>query len=709
MTLTTLSRWCFGTLMVAMLATPALAAPRVEVNLSGVWRFTPDYLNHGESIGWNAPGLDDSLWDSVEVPHIWDLEPRYQFTGPAWYRRTFLAPAMKQGENARLHFGAVFYKSKVWLNGILLGEHEGGYTAFDMDTLDALKPGSENLLVVWVDNSWSTETIPGARSGNRTTDATYPWWNYGGIKKPVVLEITPAVYVTNQKIAAMPDLAAGTARVSIKVWVRNTSPAALERTVRVRVRRPGAWDPAGGGQASIRVGPNATSTVEIALDLPAAAVSLWDYDHPNLYESLAELVEPGGATVSDRQMAHFGIRKLEIRDSRLLLNGEPVSFGGANRSADDPKYGSMETGAVIDRDLSMMKTANMGLARILHYPPSQTLLDWADEHGFLLIAEAGNWGLPPQRMASESLRANWRHQTREMMEQGWNHPSIIAWSTGNEYQSDTPEGFRWTKDMMAFIRTLDQTRFTTFISLGGKVFSKVKPEENSFHLADFLCVNIYGNEGLGRSMETLSANWPGKPVLISEFGWRADSSPSEHWRAQQFREAMKILRRYPFVIGASVWTFNDYHSRFPGTNPDGYRRWGLVTPERTPRESYFALREEFSPAVIQNVEIDHKPTGLLATFAVRVKVGARSDFPSRTLRDHELVLSLVAADGTVRKSFRQPLPVLKPGAETEVVMPVSPFDLSGVPNVKVEVRQPTGFVSVDKVLPVQVEEPGSGR
>lgn len=688
-------RFCSVLLFAAMACS---GQARQRLDLSGRWLFFPDYPAKGEQNGWHKPGIDESTWDAVEVPHIWNLEPRYDYTGPAWYRRTFRAPELQPGRQARLLFGAVFYKSKVWLNGTLLGEHEGGYTAFDLDATSALKPGADNLLVVMTDNSWNTETIPGSRIGGSPRDFTYPWWNYGGIKKPVYLEITPPVYVSNQKIVASPDLAAGTASVQVKAWIRNKGASAIQSPVRLRVRRPGAWDSMA-AETTVRLAAGTTGVAEFTLNLPASQVALWDFDRPNLYESL---VEVSGAEGS--HLARFGIRKVEVREARLLLNGEAVSFGGANRSADHPKFGSMENHEVIEQDLAMMKTANMGLARILHYPPSQTLLDWADEHGFLLIAEAGNWGFTPLEMDSESLRANWKRQTREMIEQSWNHPSVIAWSAGNEYQSDTPSGVRWTRDMIGFMRSLDDSRLTTFISLGGKVFSKVKPEENSFHYADILCANIYGNGSLARAMETLHTTWPEKPVLISEFGWREDAASSEQWRAAQFREAMAILRKYPFVIGASVWSWNDYRSRHYGTNSDGYRHWGLVTPDRKPRDTYFALREEFSPAVFKEVRIDRKPQGLSASFAVRVQLQGRPDFPSRILRDHQLVLHLVEKDGSIRRSISSPVPDLRPGGQVEISIPVSPFDISAVPRIRVELRQPGGFVSLERTLPVKSEE-----
>ncbi len=667
---------------------------RFRVELGGLWKFFPDFPGKGESFGWQNADLDETQWDTVEAPHIWSLEPRYEHTGAAWYRRRFTAPVLKPGQHARFLFGAVFYKSKVWLNGTLLGEHEGGYTAFEFDAGSALKPGAENVLVVMADNSWSAETIPGARVGPAPQALTYPWWNYGGIKKPVYLEISDSVYVANQKIAAMPDLSAGTASVSVKVWVRNTTGATVERKLRVRVRRPGAWDPAAAGETAVRIPPKSTASVELPLRIAAGQLALWDFDHPNLCQSLVEI--DGG----DSHLTRFGIRKLEVRDSKLFLNGEAVSFGGANRSADHPRFGSMETQAVIDEDLGMMKTANMGLARILHHPCSQTLLDWADEHGFLIIAEAGNWGLKALEMDSEIIRENWKRQAREMIEQSWNHPSIIAWSAGNEYESDSPSGVRWTRDMIAFMRALDDSRMTTFVSLGGKVFSTVKPEENSFHYADILCANIYGNAGLARSLETLHANWPGKPVLISEFGWREDTAPSEEWRAQQFRDAIAILRKYPFVIGASVWSWNDYRSRHYGTNPDGYRHWGLVDPNRKPRGAYHALREEFSPVVISAATLERRPQGLSAAYTVNVELSGRPDFPSRVLRDHEIVVTLKQKDGAVRKVLVHALPILRPGEKAAVVLPVSPFDIAASSSLIVSVRQPTGFISVEKPVPI---------
>jgi beta-glucuronidase len=677
----------------------AQAAPRRSMDLSGEWKFFPDYLRSGETTGWWTEKLDDSAWDTVDVPHIWNLDPRYEHTGLAWYRRKFAAPAAGQASHARLRFEAVFYKCKVWLNGTLLGEHEGGYTAFDLDAGHALRPGAENVLAILVDNSWSTETVPGARGGERLSDQTYPWWNYGGLKKPVYLEFLPVSHITGLKIHAVPDLAAGTAEVNVRVSLRNTGTAPLNAPVRLQVRRPGEWSTAS-ASASVRVPAGGRVQAELRLTLPAP-VALWDVDRPRLYEAHVELA---GGAAPDALTSRFGVRKLEVRDSRLMLNGEPVSLGGANRVADHPRYGSMENHAVIEQDMPLMKSANLGLSRILHYPPSQALLDWCDEHGFLLIAEPGGWGLKNGNMESEKLRATWKTQAKEMLEQSWNHPSVIGWSVGNEYESDTPSGVRWTRDMAAFVRALDDTRFITFASLGGKISSPVKPEENSFHYVDLLSVNIYGSGGLARAMETLAKNWPGKPVIVTEFGWREDSSASEESRGREFRNAISILRRYPFVTGASVWTFNDYRSRHPGTNSDGLRRWGMVTYAREPRPVYHVIREEFSPATLSGLRVEHKPQGFAATYTLHLTLEGRAVFPSRVLRDHSLVVTLRERGKAAPRRIERPVPELKPGDRLTLAIPLPAFDAAASETVQVEFLQPGGFVSLERILPVRADQ-----
>ncbi len=112
---------------------------RERISLDGAWRFAIDPIRRGEADGFATVAYDQANhWDQVEVPHVWSLDPRWPYTGAAWYRREFTAPPLA-GRHARLRFESVFARARVWLNGHLLGAHEGGYTPFSFDVGDALR------------------------------------------------------------------------------------------------------------------------------------------------------------------------------------------------------------------------------------------------------------------------------------------------------------------------------------------------------------------------------------------------------------------------------------------------------------------------------------------------------------------------------------------------------------------------------------------
>jgi beta-glucuronidase len=163
-----------------------------------------------------------------------------------------------------------------------------------------------------------------------------------------------------------------------------------------------------------------------------------------------------------------------------------------------------------------MLADNMRMMRIAHYPQAQELLDFADEHGMLIIAEAGNWNLGAWQMADPVLRTVWQSQMREMMEEDWNHPSVIAWSVGNEYESATPQGIAWTRDMRRYTLDLDPTRLITFASrFTGDPNVKTGNDEASQY-SDFASVNIYGD--YGKKLDRVHELWQDKTVFITELG-----------------------------------------------------------------------------------------------------------------------------------------------------------------------------------------------
>ncbi|MDR6569102.1 beta-glucuronidase [Chitinophaga ginsengisegetis] len=634
----------------------AMAQGTSKAPLNGVWTFALDPLGRGVPDKWYATDFASTGFDKVQVPHSFSVDRRYFFyTGTAWYFKKFNAPVVEKGERTFLQFDAVFYKAKIWLNGQVAGEHEGGYTPFEIEVTQLLK--DKNTLAVSVSNAWDTTTIPGAKASD-AKDAPnvaqlYAWMNYGGITRPVHVVTRPAAFIQNIKVVAEPDLKKGTARIQVITLLKDyQSP-----DVKVNIYQSGIKN-------NIRFKQTSANASQVTLEGVLPAAKLWSQDAPDLYE--AEVI--AGA---DTMRKTFGIRRLEIKGTQLLLNGEPIRMGGCNRPLDYPGYGSLDPDEVLEKDLNLIKSGSMELSRISHYPVSESMLDWADKHGLLIITEAGNWQMTPRQMADPLMRAKYQSQLKEMVERDWNHPSIIAYSLGNEFQSQTPEGISWVKDMGVFVKSLDAGRLVTFASFNVWRDYVKRPEDEASLYVDFISTNIYGNDQLAH-LRHIHEIYPNKPVYISEFGMRLPQNGKEEDRIAYFKRAMQVFRQCDYLIGASVWTFNDYMSRYPGTDANGYRAWGLVAPDRTLRSVYPVWQEEFSPAIIELVRINEDKA--------IVKITVRADFPSYVLRNYQLRYGNNSLE----------LHTLKPGESQEVTIPVTGKTLT------VSLVKPGGFVVVTK-------------
>ncbi|GAB2791990.1 beta-glucuronidase [Rhabdobacter roseus] len=642
------------------------------IPLHGEWTFALDLADRGVAGGWYRANItQNNRQDKVTVPHCFSADPRYLFyTGTAWYRKTFAwKPA--PGQRVLLHFDAAYYLTQVWLNGQPVGTHEGGYTPFQFDVTDYLQAG-ENLLAVSVNNNaWKLNTVPAVKDNDDINGSFPAWINYGGLTRPVYLTVEPEVYVENLKIEATPDLAKGTSTLRAQVRVRNASKQAASPKANYQVRLDGKVLSLNWKTKAVSVSAGQTLVLEAETTLTAAQTRLWGLDSPTLYQLQV-------AVGTDTMATRFGIRKVEVRNAQLLLNGQPLRLGGGNRVIDYPGMGSLEPDWLIEKDFRLMKEAGMEFQRLTHYTPSEYFYDLADQYGMLIITEAGNWQLTPNQLDNDTIRTKFRQQFREMVERDWNHPSVIAYSVGNEYLSEQPAGQRWTKDMIAYARELDPTRLYTFASMRLNTLPK-KPEDEASQYVDFVCTNTYGNHA--RSLDHIHQLYPDKPILISEWGVRADAAAGEAGQAQHISEVMKEIRKRPYVVGAAWWTYNDYQSRYYLTNPNGYRPWGLVGPDRTPRLGYATHQQEMAPLTVEKVGFQPGGQGV---HQLRLKVTARNDFPAYPLRGY----FLETPQGQV------PLPDLQPGQSRELSLSVSGFEKS----LLLKVVKPTGFVVLTETL-----------
>lgn len=437
--------------------------PASSLALDGTWFFSSDANQKGESENWFATEYNDSSWQTVLVPHTWNVMPKYsQYNGLGWYRYQFTAPEAMQDMHLRLRFQAVFYLARVWVNGTYVGEHEGGYTPFEFDVSALIKSGQENIIAVQVDNKLSPVRIP----ANLRSGWSFDWWNYGGIVRSVSLEATSPVYISGQQIVATPHLTgmdqADSAEVTSSIMIENASADQFDGLVSYRVLQEGTrqlvFDSGPGEPVSLAPGQPTSLKISSIITDP----QLWHFDHPNLYVLVVSLKKDGQEV--HRLESIFGVRSVELAAGQMLLNGEPVRLVGITRHADSPQFGLAESVQIMAADYNDIKELNEVLSRPVHYPQAEFILDYADRHGILLIPEVPAWQLSAQQMSIPKMQDLEKQQLCEMITSEFNHPSIWAWSIGNEIESESPEGHMFVKEMVAYVKSLDPTRPVGFAS-----------------------------------------------------------------------------------------------------------------------------------------------------------------------------------------------------------------------------------------------------
>lgn len=695
-----------------------LAVSTGSLPLSGEYRFAADADGAGEDEGWTAPNFDDSGWTAVTVPHTWGvMQDHSEYDGLAWYRRTFTLPAEAQDAHLRLRFEAVFYLARVWLNGQYLGEHEGGYTPFEFDVNGIAKPGAENVIAVQVDNVRAADRIPAVLRG----DWSFDWWNYGGIVRDVSLEMTSPAFIARQQIVAVPHLTgvdeADTAMVNTAVTVNNASSEPLEGVLTADV-----FDDATGlsvletlPTTPVSLGQGESADVQLTATVPWP--KLWHFDHPHLYRWSASLVGADGEPLHADEVT-FGIRLVELKEARFYLNGEAVRLVGLTRHADSPESGLAETVTVMAADCEDLKRLNMVFSRPVHYPQSEFILDYCDRHGILLIPEVPAWQLTAAQLADPHMRELAQQQLREMIASDFNHPSVWAWSVGNEFDSTSTAGHEYVREMIALAKSLDPTRPVGFASNR----LNRRPQDDATSLMDFVLMNQYFGTwvgpkgGLGQALDWIHQTWPDKIIIISEYGfeshWNAlwgpgsaslkpsqyyfipedmpsDSEEADAQRRLVITEQMEVFRSKPFVAGAIFWTYQDYRT------PSGFVM-GVVDAERNRRGSWAVLREEYAPVLIESVAFATvSGDSQSATVTLRTRGPVKEDMPAYTLREYSLHWAVTSPEGD--ETFSQgnlSLPTLEPGSEwtgeVEWVVPDAEHVLT------LSIVRPTGFAVIER-------------
>ena len=666
---------------------PISVIEQASIPLTGEWRFSIDNEKIGEQQGWANSSFEDSSWMTVNVPHTWNVMPEYsEYEGIAWYRRSFTVPESAETAHLRLRFEAVFYLARVWLNGQYLGQHEGGYTPFEFDVSSLVKQGETNVIAVQVDNLRTTNRIPVVIR----PDWSFDWWNYGGIPRDVSLEITSQAHIARQQITSIPHLTdideADSASLTAIITVNNTSSSSLQGSIQADLLDDVTGDSVLTVPLSSPINVSANENTDVQIDATIAFPKLWHFDHPNLYRWSVSLLDTNGNVLHTNEVT-IGIRSVEVRNGYFYLNGEPVRLVGITRHADYPGQGSAETITAMAADYDDLKTLNEVFSRPVHYPQHKFILDYADRHGILLIPEVPAWQLTQEQMNSEQMRDLEKQQLREMIMEDFNHPSVWAWSVGNEMESDTGAGVDFVKEMIAYVKTLDPTRPVGFASnrLGSRPWFDATKESDFVLMNQYFGTWVGPKQGLGPALDLIHKTWPEKTVIISEYGfephWNAlwgpptsslnpdeyyfvsddtpsDSDQADLVRQQLISEQLDVFRSKPFVAGAIFWTYQDYRTRSNFI-------MGLVDFDRNRRGSWEVIREEYAPILIDSIQLSPASEGqYTATVNLHTRGPIDVDMPAYTLREYSFHWAVTSPDGS--KLFSEgdvDLPILAPASQ----------------------------------------------
>lgn len=402
----------------ALLGGPVIAAdvPRGEfpqpqfqraewMTLNGSWDFEFDDAHAGLAQNWAAGSRKFSR--TITVPFAFETKMSgigdTSFHEQIWYRKSFTTPAGWNGRHVLLHFGAVDYRSRVWVNGLLAGSHEGGNVPFWFDVTALLKPGA-NTITVWAEDPPTDRFIPRGKQYWEPKSRGIFYTRTSGVWQPVWLEAAGESYLHHVRMTPESD---GTVKIE-SLLVNPSAGLTLTAT-------------AGGVSTTV---PATAAHTNLSLTVPNPR--LWSVENPNLYDIVFEVRR--GNEVLDRVQSYFGIRTISVGPTRVILNGRPTYL----KFVLDQGYWPESTltppsDEAIQYDIKMTKAMGFNGARKHQKLEDPRFLYWADKMGFLVSSEMAN----SQGFDDEYVR-RFTREWFECMERDYNHPSIIIWNAINE-------------------------------------------------------------------------------------------------------------------------------------------------------------------------------------------------------------------------------------------------------------------------------------
>lgn len=603
---------------------------RLRIDLAGTWKKERQVMNQEltlqkrtaetiaalekEGDGRHSAAYNDTAWENKEIPGVENPAPdRYE--NGVWYRRSFEISKESQGKYLKLIFLAANYFTDVWVNGTWVGCHEGGYTPFALDITPYVQIGQKNTLAVRVDN------IPWVPSGNRDQEnLTVPcfigdWWNYGGIKRDVYIEVCPEINIARADVRTKLT-GPGQAQFSANVVINNRSEADTTLKVEMHVYKAKVNEKnilsenakdlidftkplALQGEKAVEFTVLGKDTGACVFTVHTGAAELWTPAQPNLYILQVKIYDLKTKQLIDKYYTQFGFREFTIDKSKaaILLNGQPLKLKGLARHEVYPGSqevpGKKSTRQIIYDDLKLFKEANCNFIRTAHYPNHPFTQIMADRLGLVVWEEIPvYWFGGPEFDIQRKERGIARQMWQEMIYQDYNRAAVAIWGTCNECSWQTERAL-FVKELRDIAYQIDGTRFVAQSASGS---DDKDPSQKDMDVLGFTMYYgvFYGGDYYEDTLDALTTmhkTYPEKPIIATEFGvWAPYKEESMQLKqVQLFKETMNAFNKVPAVAGTVWWTAFDWHTMItdPGT-------MGIMTMNRKLYKKIFStLQKEY--------------------------------------------------------------------------------------------------------------------
>jgi len=586
-----------------------LVAQRQAQELAADWKF----------IRQDMPSTAKTdAWQSVAVPHTWNAEdgangmaadpqhPSGYYRGVGWYARNLGVPADWKTKRVFIRFEGVALVADVLVNGIPIGQHRGGYAAFCYEITPYLRFDGKDTVRVRADNARAFDVAP--LSGDFTV--------FGGIYRPVRLIATDEVCVSPTEFASpgvfltLKKLTPGEAAIEARAIVSHGGKAKTRAQVEVEVK-----DASGArvAQQARSVDLDAGATMTVSQDLRVAKPRLWQArKDPYLYSATVRILRDG--KVVDEVTQPLGIRTVALTPQHgFLLNGQPYPLHGVNRHQDRDGKGTALSPADHEEDHAMIVEIGATCLRLAHYQQADQIHDLSDRTG---IIEWQEIPLVDAVGGSPQFLENARQQLKELILQGYNHPSLSMWGLYNELDASwsmvaTAPSIPVITNLQELAKQLDPTRPTVAAFKDGDASALAS-------VPDWVGWNIY--PGWYNAQPDQIAPWidkyhakMGKRIALSEYGAGAnprqfqEGAPKkpnpdgpfhpQEWQNYCHERDWALVKDSPKLWGTFVWVMFDFASdkRNEGGTP-GINDKGLVTRDRKiKKDTFYFYKANWNP------------------------------------------------------------------------------------------------------------------